>query len=390
MLILSQWKGLVVLAMGVLIFLAPLATFAFARLDRYLERTGTVSIFEAYPVDRVWGKVRESAVTHLLMYNVRGDPSGRHNLPGEPMLAPKAGGLLVLGLALSLSRFWPPRFFLLVLWFFGLLAGGVFSLSFEAPQSLRAIGTLPVAYLLVLLPLALLWQNWRVASFHGWRLKEEDEGEDQVREGFSRAYFSGRGIAEISWQILLWRGTPVLLGTILLAGVGLYNFRTYFVRQMNDFAVWNAYSTGETIAASVVAAHVGSNDTDVYLTSHYAGHPSVRFVDSSVPYYRAIKYTETLPMPLAPDRNALFLMDPERRNFFEQASTFYPNGEFIEHRPPFGGPPVLYEARLSPGDISSIQGVDVAYYEGEGWSGSPLQVERHATVSVNWPGDAPV
>ncbi len=388
-LILSQWKGLVVLSMGVLLFLAPLATFAFARLDRYLERTRTVSIFEEYPESEVWGKVRENAVTHLLMYNVRGDPNGRHNLPGEPMLAPVAGGLLVLGLGLSLSRFWRPRFLLLILWFFGLLAGGVFSLSFEAPQSLRAIGTLPVAYLIVLLPLALLWQNWRAASFHGWGPKEE-KGEKVVRGKFGRVYSIGRWSAGKFLQVFLWRGTPVLLGTVLLAAVGVYSFRTYFVRQVNDFAVWNAYSTGETIAASVVADHVNSDDTDVYLTSHYAGHPSVRFVGSSVPYYRAIKYTETLPMPLAPDRNALFLMDPERRNFFEQARNFYPNGEFIEHKPPFGGPTVLYETRLSPADISSIQGVDVAYFEGEAWTGNPVTVERLATVSVNWPSEAPL
>ena len=388
-LILTQWKGLVVLAMGVLLFLAPLATFAFARLDRYLERTRTVSIFEEYPENEVWGKVRENAVTHLLMYNVRGDPNGRHNLPGEPMLAPVAGGLLVLGLGLSLSRFWRPRFTLLILWFFGLLAGGVFSLSFEAPQSLRAIGTLPAVYLLVLLPLALLWQNWRAAAFHGWRLME-GEGEDGARVSNNRRFSVGSRLAKRFRQVFVWRGTPVLLGSVLLAAVGVYNFRTYFVRQVNDFAVWNAYSTGETIAASVVAEHVDSVDTDVYLTSHYAGHPSVRFVGSSVPYYRAIKYTETLPMPLSPERTALFLMDPERRNFFEQARNFYPNGEFIEHRPPFGGPTVLYEARLSPEDISSIQGVEVSYFEGEAWTGNPVIIERHATVSVNWPGGSPL
>ena len=387
-LILSQWKGLVVLAMGVLLFLAPLATFAFARLDRYLERTRTVSIFEEYPEDQVWGKVQENAVTHLLMYNVRGDPNGRHNLPGEPMLAPVAGGLLVLGLGLSLSRFWRPRFLLLVLWFFGLLAGGVFSLSFEAPQSLRAIGTLPVAYLLVLLPLALLWENWRAASFHGW--SQGEGGETAVRERFSRLNSTGRRIKGWFWGVFLWRGTPVVFAVVLLAAVGVYNFRTYFVRQVNDFAVWNAYSTGETIAATVVAEHVGSADTNVYLTSHYAGHPSVRFVGSRVPYYRAIKYTETLPMPLSSDRKALFLMDPERRSFFEQARNFYPNGEFIEHKPPFGGPTVLYEARLSPADVTSIQGVEVSYFEGDAWAGDPVTVERHATVSVNWPGGAPV
>ena len=387
-LFLSQWKGLVVLAMGILLFLAPLATFAFARLDRYLERTRTVSIFQEYPEDQVWGKLQENAVSHLLMYNVRGDPNGRHNLPGKPMLAPVAGALLVLGLALSLSRFWRARFLLLILWFFGLLAGGVFSLSFEAPQSLRAIGTMPVAYLLALLPLALLWQNWRVASHH--ELTLEGQSETSANEFDSHLFPLGRKIAGKFWQLFLWRGSPLFFVSILLAAVAVYNYRTYFVLQMNDFAVWNAYSTGETIAASVVARHVDSSDTDVYLTSHYAGHPSVRFVGSAVPYYQAVKYTETLPMPLSPDRDALFLMDPERRDFFEQARSFYPNGEFVEHRPPFGGPTVLYEMRLSPADISSIQGINVSYFEGDAWTGTPVTVEWHSSVSVDWPREAPL
>ena len=385
---LSQWKGLVVLAMGVLLFMAPLATFAFARLDRYLERTRTVSIFEEYPEDQVWGKVQENAIAHLLMYNVRGDPNGRHNLPGEPMVAPAAGALLVLGLALSLGRIWRSRFLLLILWFFGLLAGGVFSLSFEAPQSLRAIGTMPVAYLLVVLPLALLWQNWRAAESHG--LSKKKQSNVSAGESHSRLNLVVSSFAERFWQVFLWKGAPIVMGTVLLATVALYNYRTYFVRQVNDFAVWNAYSTGETIAASAVAAHIESDDTDVYLTSHYAGHPSVRFVGSTVPFYREIEYNDTLPMPLSTDRNALFLMDPERRSFFEQARSFYPEGEFIEHQPPFGGPTVLYEVRLSPSDISSIQGLTVSYYEGKNWTGSPVKIERHNSVAVDWPREAPL
>ena len=387
-LFLSQWKGLVVLTMGVLLFLAPLATFAFARLDRYLERTRTVSIFEEYPEDQVWGKLRENAVSHLLMYNVRGDPNGRHNLPGKPMLAPVAGALLVLGLALSLSRFWRARFLLLILWFFGLMAGGIFSLSFEAPQSLRAIGTLPVAYLLALLPLAFLWQNWRVASHHD--LTFEGESGPSANELGRNIFPAGRVIARKFWPLLLWRGSPVFFLSILLAAVAVYNYRTYFVLQMNDFAVWNAYSTGETIAASVVAEHVERSDTEVYLTSHYAGHPAVRFVGSSVRYFQAVEYTDTLPMALSPDRNALFLMDPERRNFYEQARSFYPNAEFVEHKPPFGGPTVLYEIRLRPADISSIQGMDLSYFEGDAWAGNPVKVERQASVLVDWTHEAPL
>ncbi len=386
--LLARWKGLVLLAMGVTLFLAPLATFAFARLDRYLERTRTVSIFEEYPEEQVWGKVRESAVTHLLMYNVRGDPNGRHNLPGEPMLAPITGALLALGLALSFSRIWRPRFLLLILWFFGLMAGGIFALSFEAPQSLRAIGTMPAAYLLALLPLALLWQNWRVASYY-WLHREG--GNEAAGSSTGRHIFpNGARISERFWQAFHWQGTPVVVMAVLAAAAGTYSYRTYFVRQMNDFAVWNAYSTGETIAATVVAEHVGRDDTDVYLTSHYAGHPSVRFIGSSVPFYQAVDYTATLPMPLSPERDALFLMDPERRNFFEQARSFYPGGEFVEHKAPFGGPTVLYEIRLRPSDIASIQGMHVAYYEGEDWTGEPVKVERQATVAADWSREAPV
>lgn len=386
--LLARWKGLVLLAMGVMLFLAPLATFAFARLDRYLERTRTVSIFEEYPEDQIGGKVLESAVTHLLMYNVQGDPNGRHNLPGEPMLAPITGALLVLGLALSISRIWHPRFLLLILWFFGLMAGGIFALSFEAPQSLRAIGTMPAAYLLAVIPLALLWRHWRVAAYHGYGLSE---GNESAGNWIDRSLLrNGRRIPGRVWRLALWRGTPVVLVVGLVATAAVYNYKVYFVRQMNDFAVWNAYSTGETIAATVVGEHVGRDDTDVYLTSHYAGHPAVRFVGSPVPYFHAVDYTATLPMPLSPDRDALFLMDPERRSFFEQARNFYPEGEFVEHKAPFGGPTVLYEIRLDPSDIASIQGLNVSYFAGEDWSGDPVRVERHATVTADWTREAPV
>ena len=116
----------------------------------------------------------------------------------------------------------------------------------------------------------------------------------------------------------------------------------------------------------------------------------MRFVANAESSYQSVDYTATLPMPLAPDRDALFLMDPERRNFFEQARSFYPNGEFVEHRPPFGGPTVLYEVRLSPADVASIQGINLSYFEGETWTGSPVQIEKHAAVSVDWPRAAPL
>ena len=78
----------------------------------------------------------------VLMFNWRGDPNGRHNLPGNPMLDAVSAGLLVLGLAYAIRRIADPRYLLLLLWLFVGLLGGILSLDFEAPQSLRSNVTL--------------------------------------------------------------------------------------------------------------------------------------------------------------------------------------------------------------------------------------------------------
>ena len=81
-------------------------------------------------------------------------------LSGEPMLDPICGTLLVLGLGLSLWRIRQPGSFLLIAWLLLMLAPGIFALDFESPQSLRAIGSLPAAYLLAVVPIDALWKEW--------------------------------------------------------------------------------------------------------------------------------------------------------------------------------------------------------------------------------------
>ena len=384
----QQWKGLLVTAMGVMLFLAPLAVFAQEVPDTYFRRTRTVSIFNEYPSDQVWNELRASAVTHLLMYNVRGDPNGRHNLPGEPTLAPVAGALFILGVGISLSSLWRRRSLLFVVWLLVMMSGGVFALSFEAPQSLRAIGALPAVYLLVTLPLALLWQNWRGAT--AVPVAPEERADNGRVAGNGPSHLLRLDVVLRKLQYSLVRRGPMLFVCFLLVAIALHNYKVYFVDQRNDFSVWNAYSTGESIAATIIAENAKNADTDTFLTSHYAHHPTVRFIGDAESFYQSVDYTATLPVPLSPDQDALFLMDPNRLSFFEQARKFYPNGEFVEHKPPFGGPTVLYEIRLSPADISSIQGMSVSYFEGDAWTGTPVTVERHAAVDVDWPREAPL
>src|SRR5439155_8915444 len=95
---------------------------------------------------------------HLLMFDVRGDPNGRHNWTGRPMLSPLIGGAALLGLGLSLFRLrrWP--YALLLAWFPVMLVGGVFSLTFEAPQGLRTIDEVTAVAVFAGVALGALWQ----------------------------------------------------------------------------------------------------------------------------------------------------------------------------------------------------------------------------------------
>lgn len=79
----------------------------------------------------------ENIRKHFLMFNWHGDPNGRHNLPGAPMLDSITAALFVAGVAHSLRRILEPHYLLLLVWVLISLLGGILSLDFEAPQALR-------------------------------------------------------------------------------------------------------------------------------------------------------------------------------------------------------------------------------------------------------------
>ncbi len=160
------WKRSSVLG-GVLIatslaVIFPFIIFALTRTE-YWDRVNEVSIFGPESRNVSWNDALiKSIPLHLGMFHIQGDKNGRHNLPGEPMLDPVTGILFGLGLVVAM-REWRRRenlFFLAIL-ILG-LSGGILTVTFEAPQSLRSIGVLPaVAYFAALGALA-LGQNARM------------------------------------------------------------------------------------------------------------------------------------------------------------------------------------------------------------------------------------
>lgn len=341
-----SWPGLIIFALATLITIAPVAEYAILHPKEFWARTRTTSIFAGKTRAEGWRAVRESARKHLLMFHYRGDPNGRHNLPGEPMLDPATGALMALGFGVSLWRARRPASLMLPIWLVSMLVPAIFSLDFEAPQSLRGIGSLPAAYILAVAPLDGLWRAW-------------ERGVGQRYAGY------------FAWLLLL-----------LLGQIGYANYHVYFHRQANDFASWNAFSTAETLTGRLLAKL--GDQSDFYVISLYYNHPTVRFLARETGPYHRFETDDTLPLQQPAGRDIILVLDPERQTVYRDAQRFYPNASFQEYKPPFGGPTVLYVVRLTPADITGIQGLKANYYRSHDWSGKPALMRRDLMLQFDW------
>jgi 4-amino-4-deoxy-L-arabinose transferase-like glycosyltransferase len=346
------WSGLLAMCFMALLVFAPVLLFAYDNPDDYFDRTRDTSLFaDKLPGERLPALIDNTA-KHLLMFNVSGDPNGRHNLPGAPMLDPLTSALMVLGLGLAVWYLREPIWLLLPIWLAVMLLGGILSLDFEAPQSLRAVGTLPVAYILAVVPLYMLWRAWM------------------------------RGDGRYFPSFYAW------VAIAFLVPITLLNSRMYFSTWANDFASWNAFSTPETITANLLNER--DEQTDAHVISFYDGHPTVNFLAGYDQGYRRIETTDHLPFPLAAGRDQLLILDGEREELFQEARRLYPDAHFVEHTPPFGGPTVVYSALLTAEDINSIQGLPGHYYANDEWSGASILTQRDRNLSFDWNSDAPL
>ncbi|MGL4648057.1 MAG: hypothetical protein ACRC1H_01515, partial [Caldilineaceae bacterium] len=238
----ASWRGLLLAGIAALVVSAPLLAFAALNPDLFLERSSKTFLFTNVAEGERWQVLWENVRAHLLMFNVEGDPNGRHNLPGRPMLDPLLAALLIPGVALCLRRLREPRHLLLLLWLGFTLLGGILTLAFEAPQSLRANGALPAAMLIALVPVAAIVRLWQRSS--------GKVGARQVTQ-------------------------PVAIGlAVLVAPVLLWNLVGYFEDQRTDFATWNAFSAPETAMARTLATlDPATNEAWVIVTSF--NHPTV-------------------------------------------------------------------------------------------------------------------
>lgn len=351
----SSWRGFLLLILGAFIAAVPVIQFSLTQPDAFWGRTRDISIFQGKTAQEALNSIAQTTRDHLLMFNYQGDRNGRHNLPGEPMLDPISGCLLVLGTTLSLWRIRQPKSFLLLAWLLLMLAPGIFSLDFESPQSYRVIGSLPAAYLLAVVPIHALWQEW---------------------EKFTPIILSS-GTKRSKSRAAIFT-LPLILG---LSIIGYYNYHIYFDLQARSFDSWSTFSTPETIVGNIM--RVLGNQVDYYVSTFYYEAPTVRFLAPEVTTYHRIETHETLPLPLDGKKGVIILIDADRKPFFQQAEQYYPHASFQEFKAP-EGQTSLYEIYLKPSDIAATQGLVANYYHDANWSEKPFLVRNETNFNFDW------
>jgi 4-amino-4-deoxy-L-arabinose transferase-like glycosyltransferase len=379
-------QGVLLAAFGALVTVGPLAWFAVRFPEEFNRRLGVASVMPEVERAGNWGPLRDNVEKHLLMFNVTGDRNGRHNLPGRPMLDPLMAPLFLLGIGMTLSLLRRPSGPTLLVWWGSMLLGGILSLNFEAPQSLRSAAALPATLTFAALPLGALWDRWVRSPWGTY-------GNPAAAARQSPALLSVATLL-VGTQMRpppRWHGPsarsrvaraalPIALGGAALYA-GVVNYQRYFVDWANDFAAFAAHSAAESLVAERLR-ELSPNDA-IFLSQFFFGRPpTIRFLAPNAPEGKLFNAATDLPV-LNPAPRTVFFLDPQEQAAFNQLRLYYPSARFEEMRAPFGGPPLVRVVRLTPADVAAVQGVEARYIAGGEPTARPDLVRREAGLDVD-------
>ena len=267
-------------------------------------------------IDELWSNLQK----HLLMFHVSGDMNGRHNLPGVPMLDPVSGLLLMFGLAICVLRPFDWRSWLVFGWGAASLAGGIFTIPYEAPQAMRTLGTTPVLALLVALGLVLALD--RAAAY-------------MPRFGVRAAF---------------------AVGGVVVAIVALVNVSTFFGPQMRDPAVWQSFSTRETLPARAALAAPSAYEA---ILASQAIAPSLEQQLMVPTIQNTIRtFDVTTDLPYRGTGPGLIVLEAEHDTGLADAvSRYYPDALRTPVLAPSASSPTAYEIELDPSVVARHRGL---------------------------------
>jgi 4-amino-4-deoxy-L-arabinose transferase-like glycosyltransferase len=228
--------NLAVAALASLLVFAPLAVHFIQVPQDFVARAETVSIFTMRGDTSLLKAFLTSAWKHLAMFGIHGDDNVRYNLPGRPVFGPVGFALALVGLALAAWRFRQREYGFLLVWLPIMLLPGILTAT-EIPNSLRTLGTLPVAYIFPALALA---------------------------EGYG---FLGKHRPRLRW-------VAAAAAVALVMGSACLTYRDYFLRWAPREDVYVSFGGDYLAMAQYLQAH--PEETPVISTAYYR-HPTLRF-----------------------------------------------------------------------------------------------------------------
>lgn len=331
-----SWKRTLALAftalLALLIVLIPVGVFAVDQPDEYWTRLNQVSIYNEGLPD-VNAAIVESTVKHLEMFHLRGDNNGRHNLPGEPMLDPVMGSLAVIGLFVALRERRREHLVFLISLVIA-LTGGIFSVSFEAPQGLRVIGVITA-----------------VIYFSALGL-----------DGLARTAAAALQTFVPKAQSRLVRGVVAFAALVLLFVLCAWNLNIYFNRQRTNPVVWSSFFTDATLTARFFTRY--DDATQFFISPLIGISPPVSFL-AEKESARAVSLVmpDAFPLRIPNTTHAVVMLLPNEQHYVDYMRRIYPDATYTPVRPVDYGVEAdpantLFTAiELEPEDIGSIQGL---------------------------------
>ncbi len=306
----SHGLGLALVFGGALLVSAPAVVEFVLQPDQLLNRPQQASILASGSPESLPTTLSRSIQAHLKMFQISGDRNGRHNLPGAPMLDLLTGMFLILGLVVALRRWRDPTSVLLLAWLPLMLAPGILSLVFEAPQALRSIGAIVPVVLLAALGLSAATSRLRAET-----------------------------------------GNWVLLVVLLVAGFS--NVTMYFGLQGSDPDVWEAFSQAATQLGRAMQSL--PEPVTIYGSRHYTGHPTVRFLTDR--QMQPLDPNDVLPLRTPGD--AMLFFAPQEPAYFDLAATYYPNNRCQPVVHPASAVPIAYRCDVTATDVAAPHGMRV-------------------------------
>lgn len=348
--------GWSVLVAALLLF--PLARFAVRHPDEFFQRSNAVAIWNLEHRLPWPGIFWQNTVSHLLMFNYRGDWNPRHNIPAAPLLNPIEGVLLAIGIGLAIGRAWKWPHTLGLAWFLVMLLPAI--LTIEAPQAHRAVGAIPAMYLL-------------------------------IGEGLQGLY----GVATVGARKLPTAIAAALLFAATVAGAS-HDVWRYFRVQVRSSPAWSAFQADYHAVAEYIKPFAGIRD--IWISGVYYEYPILTFrLGEGFPYHPFL-LSNHLPAPPTTSSPAstgnLYVLEPFLRELFPLFQALYPHARLEEHSDPFGQAMfvsvfVPREELEHPADPQAAErGFLGAYYQNEDWQGPPALVRREPTVMFHFHLDA--